>query len=80
MLPRNLRLRLLIREIETEDLDDILDELIIAADMYRDTMEYEHVIDAYFAALSLLLKTSDFDNKLIEMIEEDLELFYPQLN
>ena len=42
---------------------------------YRETKDYEHLVDLYYCTIVLLSEEIHFDMKLAEMIEEDLKLF-----
>lgn len=47
---------------------------------YQQFEDFEHLVELYFAVISLMLKVTDFNPDITDMIEKDIELFFPHLN
>jgi hypothetical protein len=80
MKARALLFREMKKELRSVPVEEILRDCISSIKAYRKTNEFEHLIDLYFYTMSILLKETNFDEDMLNLIESDLEALFPQLN
>lgn len=68
------------KELDEMPIQFLVTQAKIALEAYRQYEDYEHLVELYFAVVSLMLKVTDFDPDIIDEIEKDIELFFPHLN
>lgn len=67
-------------ELKNESLEYLITEANQSLIAFASTKEYENLVDLYFSSICLLLKVTEFDLDIINMIFEDINYLEFNLN